>query len=119
MVYKKWYQHLLEAKKENDFCKILWCFNVQANLTIKAQRLDMIVIEKDQKQRIIINSTVPYGSRIKLKENEKTEKYQDLARELKKLQNIQVKIIPVVIGALGISIPCLLRGKIRSCDQHS
>ena len=34
-------------------------------------------------------------------ESEKIEKYQDLARELKKLWNMKVVIIPVIIGTLG------------------
>ena len=38
---------------------------------------------------------------IKLKECEMRDKYLDLARELKKLWNMKVKIIPIVIGAFG------------------
>ena len=38
--------------------------------------------------------------RIKLKECEKKDKYLDLARELKKLWNMKVTIITIVIGAL-------------------
>ena len=34
-------------------------------------------------------------------ENEKVQKYQDLARELRKLWQIKVKVVPVVVGALG------------------
>ena len=36
---------------------------------------------------------------IKLKESEKKDKYLDLARELKKLCNMKVTIMPIVIGA--------------------
>ena len=37
-----------------------------------------------------------------MKENEKIDKYLDLARELKKkLWNMRVKGIPIVVGALG------------------
>ena len=39
--------------------------------------------------------------RIKLKEYQKKDKYLDLARELKKLWNMKVTIIPIVIGAFG------------------
>ena len=39
--------------------------------------------------------------RVKLKENEKKDKYLDLAWELKKLRNLKVTFIPIVIGALG------------------
>ena len=36
-----------------------------------------------------------------MKENEKIAKYLDLARELKKLWNMRVKVISIVVGALG------------------
>ncbi len=36
--------------------------------------------------------------------------YLDLARELKKLWNIQVTIIPIVIGAFGTVTKGLLKG---------
>ena len=36
-----------------------------------------------------------------MKENENKDKYQDLARELKKLWNMKVTVIPIVIGAFG------------------
>ena len=38
------------------------------------------------------------------------DKYLDLARELKKLCNMQVTIIPIVIGAFGTVIKGLLKG---------
>ena len=38
---------------------------------------------------------------IKLKECEKWDKYHNLARELKKLWNMKVTIIPIVFGAFG------------------
>ena len=48
--------------------------------------------------------------RINLKESEKKDKYLDLARELKKLWNIKVTIVPIVIGALGTITKELLKG---------
>ena len=48
---------------------------------------------------------VPADHRVKLKENEKINKYLDLARELKKLWNMRVKVIPIVVGALGTVPP--------------
>ena len=47
----------------------------------------------------IVEFAVLDDLRIKLKECEKKDKYLDLARELKKLWNIKVTIIPIVIGA--------------------
>ena len=53
---------------------------------------------------------VPDDQRIKLKEYEKKDKYLDLARELNKLWNMKVTIVPIVIGAFGTISKELLRG---------
>ena len=41
------------------------------------------------------------NSRIDEKEEDKIEKYQDLGRELQKIWNVKVKIMPFVVGHLG------------------
>ena len=55
-----------------------------------------------QKRRTckIVDLAVPADHWLKLKENEKKSKYLDLARELKKLLNMQVTFIPITIYAL-------------------
>ena len=45
-----------------------------------------------------------------MKESEKKDKYLDLARELKRLWNMKVTIVPNVIGALGTITKGLLKG---------
>ena len=40
---------------------------------------------------------------MKIKENEKRDKYLDLAGEQKMLLDMKVTVIPIVIGALGIT----------------
>ena len=35
------------------------------------------------------------------KEKDQMEKYEDLGRELQKMWNVKVKIIPLVVGSLG------------------
>ena len=44
-----------------------------------------------------------------LKESEKKDKYLDLVGELKKLRNMKVTIVPIVIGALGTITKGLLK----------
>ena len=48
--------------------------------------------------------------RVKLKESEKRNKYQDLAIKLKQLWNMKVTVISVVIGALGTVTKGLIKG---------
>ena len=56
------------------------------------------------------NFAVTADRRRKLKESEKKDKYLELARELKKLWNMKVTIIPIVIGAFGTVTKGLLKG---------
>ena len=56
---------------------------------------------KETKFAKIIDFAIPYDSRVNSKEVEKIEKYQDLAREIKKLWGMRVIVIPIVIGTLG------------------
>ena len=58
----------------------------------------------------IVDFAVQAEHRVKLKESEKRDKYLDLARELKKLWNMKVAIIPIVIGALGTVTKRLAQG---------
>ena len=43
-------------------------------------------------------------------ESENKDKYLDLARELKKLWNMKVTVIPIVIGAFGTVTKGLVKG---------
>ena len=99
---------------ENATHKLLWDFNIQTDHVIPARRPDLIIINKKKKKRKkickIVDFAVPADHRINLKESEKKDKYLDLARELKKLWNMKVTIVPIVIGALGTITKGLLKG---------
>ena len=53
---------------------------------------------------------IPADHRVKLKESKKRDKYLNLARELKKLWNIKVTVIPIVIGMLNTVTKGLVQG---------
>ena len=57
-----------------------------------------------------VDFAVPADRRIKLKGCEKKDKYLDLARDVKKLWNMPVTIIAIVIGAFGTVTKGLLKG---------
>ena len=58
----------------------------------------------------MVNFAVPAEHRKNLKECEKKDKYLDLARELKKLWNMKVTSVPIMIGAFGTITKGLLKG---------
>ena len=65
-----------------------------------------------QKKRIckIVDFAALADHRIKLKECEKKDQYLDITRELKKLWNMKVPIIPIVMGAFGTVTKRLIKG---------
>ena len=67
--------------------------------------------KKEKKKRTykIVDFAVPADHRIKMKKSEKKDKYLDLAWELKKLWNMKVTIISLVIGAFGTVTKGLLK----------
>ena len=106
----KWYMHNPAPVLENATHKLLWDFNIQTDHLILARGPDLIIINKKKRTCKIVNLAVSADHRIKLKECEKKDKYLDLARELKKLWNMQVTIIPIVIGEFGTVTKGLLKG---------
>ena len=113
IVNEKWYEHVPEPVLENERCKILWDFTIQTDHVIEARRPDMIVVEKRNKCCKIIYFAIPYDSRIAEKEVEKVVKYQDLARELKKLWKMKTMVIPIVIGTFG-TVPKDLKKRLEN-----
>ena len=94
--------------QENDTHMGLWHTHGSPNLGQKTRPYN----NQQQKKRIykIVDFAVPAGHRIKLKECEKKDKYLDLARELKKLWNMRMTIVPIVTGAFGTITKGLLLG---------
>ena len=107
-ISKKWYQYEPETVVENEKSKILWDMNIQTDHVIEAQRPDMVVIDKAKNHCQMIDFAVPYDSRVEQKELGREERYQDLARGLRKIRNMKATVTPVVIGALG-AIPKKLK----------
>ena len=95
---------------ENDTHKLLWDFNIQTEHRIPARRPDLKIINNKNEKLKIVNFAVPADQRINLKESEKKDKYLDLARELKKLWNMKVPIVPIVIGTLSRITKGVLKG---------
>ena len=60
---------------------MLWDINIQCDNVIEARRTDIILIDKKERNGIIINIAVPADVRVGGKEREKVGKYQDLKKE--------------------------------------
>ena len=97
---------------ENDTHKLQWDFDIQTDHLISDRRPELIIIIIIIKRTLkILGFAVPADHRIKLKESEKKDKFWGLARELKKkLWNMKVTVISIVIGAFGTVTKGLIIG---------
>ena len=107
--------HKPESVLENETHKILWDFEIKTDHSIPAKRPDLVLINKKKRSCPLVDFAVPADHRVKLKENEKIDKYLDLARELKKLWNMRMKGIPIVVGALG-TVPINLEKRLEDLE---
>ena len=62
--------------------KILWDFEILTDHPIPTRRPDLVIKKRTCR---IVDSHVSADHRVKIKESKKTDKYLDLARELKKI----------------------------------
>ena len=74
--------HKPESVLENKTQKILWDSETQADLLILARGPGLVIVKKKKTCRIV-DSAVSADHKVKIKENEKRDKYVDLAREVK------------------------------------
>ena len=58
-------------------------FDIQKDHLISARRPDLVIVNKKKRNCQIVDYAVPADHRVRLKESEKKDKYQDFAWELK------------------------------------
>ena len=82
---------------------------------IQARRPDLTLVDKKKNSVSLIDISVPWDSRVEEKEREKMDKYQDLRLELRRLWEMPVEVVPIIIGALG-TIPKNLKRNLEKLE---
>ena len=98
----KWYEHQPETVTENEKVTILWDMQVHTDKTIKANKPDIIIKDKQEKTCMLIDMAIPSDRNTSVKVAEKLSKYKDLEIEITKMWGLKTITVPVVIGALGV-----------------
>ena len=62
----------------------------------------MVVIDREENMWYIVDFAIPMDHHVKEKEEEKIDKYMDLAAEVRRQFKVKTVIVPIVLGALGI-----------------
>ena len=86
-------------------------FEIKIDHLISAWWPDLILVNKKKKRTCrIVDFAILVDPKVKLKESEKRDKHLDPARKLKKLWNMKVTMISVVIGVLSKVTKGLVQG---------
>ena len=85
---QKCYEHFVDKEnrvKENEEVKILWDIPIQTERKIDHNRPDLVLIQKKTKTCFVIDVACPFDTRLRAKELEKIEHYNDLKYEIMKV----------------------------------
>ena len=96
----KSYMHKQGSVIENETYKILWDFEIEMDHVILARRPDLVLKRENLLNSGLYRSSGPQRENQR-KKKKKKDKYLDLARELRKLWNTEMTVIPIVIRTLG------------------
>ena len=86
---------------ENDQVKLLWDGTIVTDRRVPHNWPDITLVLKDKHQWLLVNVAVPYERNIVTTEAWKIERYQELAFEVRRIHQVEVVVVPLVIGALG------------------
>ena len=115
------YMHKPKSVLENETREIHWDFEIQTDHLIPARRSNLMIINKIKRTCCRVDFTAPADYGMKIKGSEKRGKYLGLHREVRKLRDMKVMVISIVIGALRTVPKRLVRGawKIWKLEDES
>ena len=75
---------------------------IQRDRVIEANRPDVVIKNKQEKSRLLIDVSIPTEKSTSVKVTEKLSKYKDLEIKVERMWGMKATTIPVVIGALEL-----------------
>ena len=75
---------------------------IQRDRVIEANRPDVVIENKQEKSRLLIDMSIPTEKNTSVKVTEKLSKYKDLEIKVERMWGMKATTIPVVIGALEL-----------------
>ena len=101
---EKWYEEIPDSVRVSKcgYYELWWDRPVETPAKLEHNRPDVIVIDRVLNHWNIIDFSVPNDKNVVSKEMEKVDHYNPLAYEIRKMNKVTTKIVPLVVGALGV-----------------
>lgn len=99
-----WYKEVPDEVRMSDDKKIeiWWDRSIETTQRMDHNRPDVVVLDHTKKAWTLIDFSVPWDKNVILKEDEKLDHYSPLAREIRRMHHVTTKVVPLVIGSLGV-----------------
>ena len=68
---------------------------------MSCKRPDVVVVDREENTWYIVDFAIPMDHHVKEKEEERTDRYMDLAAEIRRQFREKIVIVPIVLAALG------------------
>ena len=111
--------HMPKPVYEEGDVTLLWNQAVHTDREVTANRPDIILKNKKEKTRTLIDVAIPADRNTVQKEAEKKLKYKSLCIEIQRMWNLECTIVPVIIGATGIVTRSLRKNLETVTGKHS
>ena len=80
---ERWYDHVPDkVHLKMTIINFLWDFSIRTDHELGARSPDLLIVNKREKSCQIIDVAIPENGRVRKKEDEKVEKYQNLAKKV-------------------------------------
>ena len=108
---EKWYEEIPDKVRttEDGMKEIWWDRKVETSEKMDHIRPDVVLLDMEKGECTIVDFSVPWDKNVLKKEQEKIDSYVPLAKDMTKVRKMTTKIVPVVIGGLGLVSPNLSR----------
>lgn len=113
-----YYKYHPESVLENDDFKLYWDRSILTDRTVAHNRPDIVILNKVNKEAILIDVAIPNNNNIVTKHAEKVNKYRELSEIIVRQWGIRrIKTVPIIISSTGI-IPRSLFENLSYLDLH-
>ncbi|KXJ09461.1 Retrovirus-related Pol polyprotein from type-1 retrotransposable element R2 [Exaiptasia diaphana] len=99
-----WYKEVPDEVRvsEDGQVEIWWDRGVETTQKMEHNRPDVTVLNRVAQEWTFVDFSVPWDKNVVLKEDEKVAKYAPLAKEIRKMHRVSTKVVPLVVGCLGV-----------------
>ena len=96
-----------QKMSEDGTVEIWWDRSVETTKPLQHNRPDVVIIDRTRgparvRWTLLVDFSVPWDKNVLMKEGEKIERYSPLAVEVRKMHGVETKVVPIVVGALGV-----------------